>query len=332
MKWAALLILFLLIAVIFGVQTANKAKQVNTKNIFDEKSFTKIRSNIGEQIGKVGGITTFNSLKKDNSEDYIKAHNVFHIFGEELYKKEGINAIKVCDDSYGFGCFHGFSTEAIGQKGEGVIQNLEKACSRDSAAESLGCAHGLGHGILEYVGHDNLNKALALCKTLSWKGKLFGCQDGVFMEYNFPNALSATSTKKIRDFDENKADDICLSVSEEFRRSCFYSLGQWWLRSITSESAGKLCEAEDDEYYKETCYLGIGNAIVPDTNFNLEESAMRCQEMPTQKGKIVCSNGAYKYLINNPKYKSRADFMCNNFSTQSKELCLSDSIVTKLEF
>ena len=51
----------------------------------------------------------------ENGEVVGNAHGLAHIVGHGIYNKYGIDGIKICDNTFSFGCFHGV-TEAMLEK------------------------------------------------------------------------------------------------------------------------------------------------------------------------------------------------------------------------
>ena len=89
-------------------------------------------------------------------------------FGDALYHTTSLKGIHICDSKFGFGCYHSFLEEAITDKGLSAINDLDNECSKQFS-KGGSCQHGIGHGILSYLGDDKLSQALTLCTTLKSK-------------------------------------------------------------------------------------------------------------------------------------------------------------------
>src|SRR5688572_19501796 len=195
-----------------------------------DSSASVIREQMVKYINTKGAARTYKDIQAIMGTSLpSKQHRVAHIFGELLYKKEGLQGIVVCDSNFAFGCYHSFFGSAIAQNGESIVKELDLACVEAHGPMGLGCPHGIGHGLGEYFGSAQVDKQLNICATLTWKGRYMGCQSGVFMEYNTP----VMSDEKIiapvvRPFNATSPYGICLTVPAQFQPACFLELGAWW--------------------------------------------------------------------------------------------------------
>ena len=118
-----------------------------------------------------------------------RTHMIQHEAGKYLYESEGLAGIGNCKNYFAGGCYHGFISAVIAQRGVADVKNIEGACERAlSSDQQMQCAHGVGHGLLaEVAGYANLPQALDLCQQIFAGNdkKAVNCYDGVFMENNF---------------------------------------------------------------------------------------------------------------------------------------------------
>jgi hypothetical protein len=303
-----------------------------------EGKVVEAREGINNIAQKLGWQESYSLFKKELEGDYSSGHATLHLFGEELYESQGNEGVSICDQSFGFGCVHGFSTRALSENGASVLLDLEKVCNT-YPDNTLGCIHGLGHGAYEYFGFKNMLKALDACSMTSWKGKIHGCADGIFMEYNFPSISNATSKEQTtRQMDQGNPYDICPTLPQGYRRSCFYSLGQWWgsLMDKDYEKMGKLCEPVEDYYDRRACFLGIGNTIPIDVNFVPNESvkdiAQNCSKMPSPDGEAMCRTAVFMILSSKEHKKEYAEDACKGLPPALEKSCLDHSLVDEVQF
>src|SRR3989344_3237697 len=126
----------------------------------------------------VGAYAEF--LKTANALPYSDAHSLAHIVGAILYDREGIAGLSNCTNDFAFGCYHGFAGGVIEKRGITGVGEFTEACKRQE--DVTDCEHGIGHGLLAYLGSDELIDALELCPQVP-SGTVGGCYNGVFMEY-----------------------------------------------------------------------------------------------------------------------------------------------------
>lgn len=278
------------------------------------------------RIKDAGPPKAYDELKEEYAlKRYDHQHSIAHLFGALLYEMAGDEGIGVCDDSFGFGCFHGFFVEALGDRGIDVITDLDQACKDKFGVFGTGCQHGIGHGLIEYFGHRNLMKALEACKLVDQKIKIFGCTSGVFMEYNIPVSLNVSVLGlQSRDFNQEKPHFPCNEVPEEFKESCFFELGQWLKQALKSDynRIGGICSLVVNQLYKERCYLGIGHIAGPTTGYDVDAIIDKCNEVSGSEGKLLCKAGATWSLFGN--LATRHDFrkVCRSYDGGMYEQCL----------
>jgi hypothetical protein len=121
--------------------------------------------------------------------DNSRTHMLDHETGKFLFDTQGYAGIGECKIYFAGGCFHGFISEVIAQRGLGDINAIVAGCKAALSQDQVEqCAHGVGHGLLEDIaGYEHLPEALSLCQSI-FEGNhksTVNCYDGVFMENNF---------------------------------------------------------------------------------------------------------------------------------------------------
>lgn len=268
-----------------------------------------------QRIREAGAEESYKEFKQlYANSNFGTQHTAAHIFGPILYETVGIRGITICDSSFSFGCYHGFFGAALSDKGLSIVTDLDKACVEKYGPYGTGCQHGIGHGLLEYMGYGNLVKALEACKLTTQKNLLHGCTSGVFMENNVPLTLGdQTARTETRKLNPNNPYEPCTDIPERFRESCYYELGQWWDKVYEKDygTLGRLCGNIEKEAYREDCYLGVGNVVAPSTLYNIAQAIDLCEKMPDPEGKLICRAGASWSFFAEPKYRELAPSMCD---------------------
>lgn len=238
-----------------------------------------------------GGSNAYTQFKIEyQNQSPVRQHLGAHIFGETLYEQVGLDGITICDETFTFGCYHSFFAKALGENGPLVIKAMDQACVEKFGADGSACQHGIGHGLMEYYGHDNLKSALEKCLETTQPHELFGCTGGVFMEYNVPMTLSNNYLSTTpRQVDGKNPSSPCQSLDDKFKQSCYYELGQWWDKVYKSDISkiGSLCQSTPIEF-QSSCFLGIGNFVGPSSNFDAEISRQLCEKLPTKESQFMC--------------------------------------------
>lgn len=211
-------------------------------------------------------------------------HLAAHAFGAALYRVLGVPGLSVCDERYGYGCFHEFMGYAIAELGIDSVIMLNEACSSVLKSSWISCQHAIGHGVQAYFGYEreHLEQALTLCKELPYDDSISGCFGGAFMEYNMRTMLGRDASIRERTQD---AAALCNSVDALYQSGCFYWISQWWRAAFFGESSdeetfarlGALCdESTPTRELHEVCYRGIGLITPQATAYDPERTRELC--------------------------------------------------------
>ncbi|MEK9176820.1 MAG: hypothetical protein AAB923_00835, partial [Patescibacteria group bacterium] len=250
-----------------------------------------------KEISTEGATGAYASFKKANeSVEDARAHIIAHLFGSALYEVKGPDGIAMCGNDFGFGCFHGFFTAGVRDLGVPSISSFDAACVKSFGILGTGCQHGIGHGILQYLGHEKLNNALALCAETTETVPLLGCSSGVFMEYfERTGLIESPGGAEPRPFDPENPSGPCESVPSEYRKACYWAL-PWWLRAVIEgepfEEVGRLCGGLAGGP-QESCFLGFGDLIASYTS-DIPISRRTCDTVAAGSDELraLCRAGA----------------------------------------
>lgn len=261
-------------------------------------------------------------------ENPSRQHEAGHIFGSALYATAGLSGISTCDARLTSGCFHQFVGSAIAANGLSVVTELNADCGNKP-----GCQHGIGHGLVSYLGYtdDALKKAVHICTDLPGPETktLQGCLGGIFMEYNMRTMLSvdggsarsATSSKDL------------LAPCDEFsgivERSCLLYQPQWWWSFYSKEnvqqnfrSMAHLCDRMVGDY-RAVCYAGIGEMTPSPSDYDASSTSQLC--LHTTADTVMqsyCLDGAALVLSSVRGYHT-ADAVCAVLSGEPLSVCES---------
>jgi plastocyanin len=289
------------------------------------------RGEIKQLVDKKGAMGAYLNLKKRYAGKFdASAHTAMHLFGEVLYDSAGVDGIGVCDDSFGFGCYHGFFIRAVSDRGLGVVSELDQKCVERFGELGLGCVHGIGHGIGEFFSHQKIEEQLAICGGLTWKGEFFGCAGGVFMENNFQTEFAENeSSVKIREVVNSNLHEPCDKIPENFSSACYFEQAAWWDRVMESDykKIGELCASTDSTSNKDACFLGLGNAIAESTSYS-QEYKVACRLMPDEYSEAICRTGAAWAFFADPNKRNKSVGACADLG-RYQNLCLEKRILVK---
>ncbi len=205
-------------------------------------------------------------------------HDEVHIFGDVLYRTEGLRGISTCDGRFGYACFHSFMIRALAEGGAASSQQLYDICRQTLGASSPECEHGIGHGLLATIKNDatieDLSVALSACDHLDPPSHpISGCAGGVFMEYLVKSMASGGIDPRI--LTKDNILEPCGSLRiDGYLSSCMYWLPMWWMlaspeRNLDEVMAAKMggwCVKAPSPDSLTACIKGVANRMQLLTN------------------------------------------------------------------
>jgi hypothetical protein len=266
---------------------------VSNKNIygtdpFDQSAARKTIEDVirrrGGQAGKEYFLTAYSGL------DPGTLHELEHILGAEIYREEGIQGIRFCDDAHLFGCYHGFvaTAVALGNPDE-VIPAMERVCLMQMTPLSVGgCFHGVGHGLLAHSGYrqEDLFEVLKQCRRLQLRASRDGCYSGAFMEHNTQTMQTGLPAPTV---DADAPTVMCDTLETEYRPMCYGELPGLWQRVFGDDVQlmGELCVRAPADG-QQPCFSGIGQLVAGMSRFDEVKAREACLRLPSQQGVHLC--------------------------------------------
>lgn len=303
--------------------------------IFSKDAASSENSPWEDRIRTIGGVNAYKVLAEEvGSLSPMRQHDEAHKFGQALYKVEGRSGIAVCDSQFSFGCFHEFMGTAIADEGLQVAYELNEDCRRILQSGALSCQHGIGHGVVAYMGYDEdaMRKSLDICKELPYSDPIGGCFGGVFMEYNMRTMLGeAGGTRQLQ------GDDMlfpCNSIDETYAQACYFWQPQWWRYALEVSRVipiddiyariGDFCR-EAGAAYEKSCFEGTGNNLVSDANFESSRARELCDAAAKSADQqLYCRSLAANSLsVGGGGKKGDAEAVCDGLAGGYYEYCIS---------
>lgn len=284
-----------------------------------------------ERIKMNGVEAAYAEFKTKNAQSAERGrHLSAHIIGEKIFESEGVRGIRYCDASFSFGCYHGFFGQAFARGGVEAIEELDAVCVRAFGPLGTGCQHGMGHGVLEYVGYQNIGEALQLCEKTTQSATLLGCVSGVFMEYNMPLVgISDALAPQTRKFSEDTFDEPCRLVSDTYKKSCYFELGGWLESALYGEDAqiGEACSSLSAEW-RSLCFQGFGALVPQREEYDSDKSRAVCDAFSTEDA-LSCRSGVAWAMYSVPEYRSHTEFACAYSDHAMRERCMKQADLTE---
>ena len=297
-----------------------------------------------KDIRSVGGERAYNRLADAvanlSADDQ---HEYGHLFGDALYKVEGLKGITVCDTRFSYGCFHQILSDAMITYGPSAVTMLDQKCKAVLQDAYLSCQHGLGHGIMVSIGLNkegydeaHLKEALADCTKLPDDHPLGGCDGGVYMEYNLRTVANVElDQNNIRPMDKGDSYSPCDHLELNQQSTCYFWMPQWWalagaLRYAANQnlsddqlyqSTGSLCQQVPKESSR-TCYEGIGYAAISTAKLNPQRTLSLCSQASSDAlSRLYCRSFAASMLKSVTRNSSTALAMCKGLTGNAETFC-----------
>ena len=325
---AAAVSFLILLFIAFFFITATENRQRAGKNGGSLNEFNEDLARWKNEINRLGGVRAYELFKREAERipSPSQRHGLAHIFGLALYKTEGLPGIEVCDNSFVYGCYHSFLSEAIKENGIGVVKELSDVCVAKFGEDDYVCRHGLGHGIVGHAGYSkkDILDALKVCSGIAGESGLSGCASGVFMEYNMRTMVDPSGTGRyVREY-EGDPFYPCNAVAEEFLPSCYKEQPNWWKHVFDWDykKIGELCFMAPSSELTGVCVQSLGSSSVINYNYDAERVSEVCSYMPNEKTSVSCIfSAAATYVGRDISENGLVSSLCRNFSGDRAVLC-----------
>ena len=278
-----------------------------------------------------GIAVAFADLRKrydENSYIQSQCHPLTHVIGNEAAKKyaDVSGAYKDGDSFCWSGYYHGVLEGIIGRIGLAKLESqMDGICQSLAAAgrysfDHYNCVHGLGHGVMAIYDND-LFKSLVACDAVKDSWERNSCWSGVFMEnvivdnkYHFSEFL--------------KPEDPlypCNAVGAQYRGICYLMQTSYMLK-VTGGDFVKVFDlcASVEEIHRDTCYESLGRDVSGRSVSNVAQTKAGCALGKTIEQREHCIIGAVKDFISYLHDDVRAKELCSVLDEQQiKDTCYS---------
>jgi len=312
----------------FFTSIFNKIKNIFVKDSdLAFKDFKELAENdqyeqIEKMTNSIGLVDTWEYIKGAYTNDSGAAlgehsHDLAHYLGGLIFQSEGIKGLSICDTTFAFGCYHGFTERAFTESLD-EIPTVAKACEDLGEVGSgpwASCIHGIGHGVATYYDSVELVDALTSCDTLA-AGNNY-CHDGVFMEFSF--------TAPQNFYKEDQALYPCDTLDDKYKEGCGRNQPNVMISrlNMSFDQAIDECLKTTDERLKVPCIDAIGLSIGSGSNGNHTVIIGRCGLIKEREFYVQCVSAAAGELVfqNYPGWQQEAPAACNSLGEESMHIC-----------
>ena len=265
---------------------------------------------------KIGAKKSYQALKSYFKANETAAHDFAHVVGFVAVEEADINGIKVCDNFYNYGCYHGFMQIYLQKHGVSSVVDMEKSCLSLGQVSSPSCLHGIGHGLMMEAAYD-YKQALKNCQILAISSQTY-CFDGVFMERIAGSMLPDAKKLKIT---KDNIMEPCNKIDRLFAKECWRNQVAAWFRFFGNNTGqvGSYC-ASIDAIYQDICFETIGLTNIMNLGEDQNKLVSACQ-IVSAKGHDACLVGEVKELLFEGRGVEVAANLCNFVTAQTRNSC-----------
>jgi hypothetical protein len=264
-------------------------------------------------------------------------HQLTHVIGRVAAEIYGdISGSYARGDSLcGSGYYHGVMETVVAKIGpEKVLEEANTLCAdlRERQERSIyhyNCAHGLGHGFMG-IQENELFESLETCETLPDTWERNRCYGGVFMENVLVEDDPSHPSKYL------KADRPlypCDEVGTRYKDECYQRQTSEALKTQGNDFARvfDLCSTVEDGF-RPSCYQGIGwDASVQSLKRSTGAAAINeatgtlCVLGEDYEAQFNCVVGAVEYFIRHYYSDAQARAFCESLGANLRSDCLREA-------
>ena len=256
-----------------------------------------------------------------------ETHLLNHESGTAAYEQYGLSGITHCRDYFLESCYHAFFISAVVDHGLGVIPQIMEYCYQGGLARTGQCAHGIGHGLLAWLGYAHLPDAATACDSLAAQDSRFpsfNCIDGVFME----NVWAVHDNGIPSPEQWIKAEDAYFPcddtrIQESWRGACYGNQAALLYENHHGDIAAvaQACSKAPEDY-RASCFDGLARELHPLIGNDPEKARTLCQSVESAvRGEgtpCIISMALVSYGVGDQRLGTT---LCSLLSSKEQEQC-----------
>ena len=263
------------------------------------------------------------------TDEFTKSncHQITHVIGRAAVDLYGDvpESYSQGDNFCWSGYYHGAMEAVVAEIGpEKILDEAGTICSSvgEEQRQSFyhyNCVHGLGHGFMGVL-ENELFESLETCDALGDRWERESCYGGAFMENIMADINPGTKTKYL------KADEPlypCTEVGSRYKEQCYIMQTSYALNT-QGDDFGKvfeLCGAAEEEY-RTTCYQSLGRDASGNSASDPVKTRESCMLGQDKEARRNCVIGAVKDFVSYYGSDTQAREFCESLDESLRETCL----------
>lgn len=263
------------------------------------------------------------------TDEFIKTncHQITHVIGRAAVDLYGDipESYSQGDNFCWSGYYHGAMEAVVAEIGpDKILDEADEICSSVSEEQEqsfyhYNCVHGLGHGFMGVL-ENELFESLETCDTLGDRWERESCYGGVFMENIMADINPGNKTRYLT------ADEPlypCTEVGSKYKTQCYTMQTSYALQKQDGDfgKVFELCETVEDEY-RPTCYQSLGRDVSGQTASDATKTKENCMLGEDDEARSNCVVGAVKDFVSYYHSDTQAKEFCESLDRDLRETCL----------
>lgn len=265
-----------------------------------------------------------------DKDQFVKSqcHQLTHVIGRAAADIYG-DIPSTYDQGDNFcwsGYYHGAMETVVANIGvDNIQEEADSICAElgDHQKYSFyhyNCVHGLGHGFM-VIRQNELFDSLDTCDALTDEWERQSCYSGAFMENVIAKNNPDHPSKYL------KADQPmypCTDVETRYKTECYKMQSSHALETLNYNFAKvfDLCAAVEDDY-RSTCYQSLGRDASGNSSSDVARTRATCMLGEDYEARSNCVVGAVKDFISYYHGDEQAKALCESFgSARLRDVCL----------
>jgi hypothetical protein len=264
--------------------------------------------------------------------EFVKntCHQMTHVIGRAAVGLYGdLSSTYAQGDNFCWsGYYHGAMEAIVAKIGpDKILKEANTVCAdlREHQKQSFyhyNCVHGLGHGFMG-IQDNELFESLETCDTLTDRWERESCYGGVFMENVMAESNPSHPSKYL------KADQPlypCTDVETKYKTECYKMQTSYALETQGNDFAKvfDLCGTVEDDF-RPTCYQSLGRDASTQSISDVDQTKSTCMLGKDYEARSNCVVGAVKDFISYYHDDTKAKALCGSLDSDLRALCLQTS-------
>ncbi len=229
-----------------------------------------------------------------------QCHQLTHMVGRAATDKYAtVSEAYTHGDSFCWsGYYHGVMEGIVSKMGGDVANRLDSICSdipgkAQYTFDYYNCVHGLGHGVM-YILNNEVIESLKLCDNLTGWWEQSSCHGGVFME----NIIADEVNHKSKYISKVDPQYPCNIVDAKYKTTCYLMQTSHMLILVDGNFEKVFLQCEEvPEEYRNTCYQSLGRDASGRSVSSVAQTRISCMLGQNADAIKYCFRGAVMDFI-----------------------------------